>query len=45
MVKQEDQFGIAFARDFRADANGEPFAVADGDLIPVTLLTDPITVN
>ena len=45
VVKQEDVFGLAFGNDFRASADGEPFAVNDGDLIPVTLLTDPITVN
>lgn len=45
VVKQEDMFGLAFGNDFRAAANGEPVAVNDGDLIPVTLLTDPISIT
>jgi hypothetical protein len=43
--KQEDQFGVAFARDFQTSANSEPFAVADGDLIPVTLLSEPVSIK
>lgn len=43
-VRQEDQFGLAFANDFRSAANGEPAVVNDGDLIPVTLLSEPISI-
>ena len=44
-ARQEDQFGLMFGTDFRADPNGEPSPVADGDLIAVSLVTEPITIN
>ncbi len=44
-VRQEDQFGLGFAANFRADPNSEPASVADSDLVPVTLVAEPITVN
>ncbi len=44
-ARQEDQFGLVFGTDFRADPNGEPSPVADGDLIAVSLVTEPVTIN
>lgn len=44
-AKQEDQFGIVFGNDFRAGPNGEPASVADGDLVAVSLTTEPVTIN
>lgn len=44
-ARQEDQFGIAFGNDFRADPNSEPAPVADGDLVAVSLTTEPVPIN
>lgn len=44
-ARQEDQFGIAFGNDFRADPNSEPAQVADGDIVAVSLTTEPVTIN
>lgn len=44
-ARQEDQFGLVFGTDFRADPNGEPSPVADGDLVAVSLVTEPVTIN
>lgn len=44
-ARQEDQFGIAFGNAFRADPNGEPSPVADGDLVAISLTTEPVTIN
>lgn len=41
----EDQFGLGFGTDFRADPNGEPSPVADGDLVAVSLTTEPVAIN
>ncbi len=42
---QEDKFGTVFGNAYRASANGEPFVVQDGDLIPVSLTAEPEVVN
>ena len=42
---QEDQFGVVFGNDFRAALNSEPFLVSDGDLIAISLTTEPVTIN
>ena len=42
---QEDKFGTMFGIDFRAVANSEPANVSDGDIVPVSLTTEPITIN
>lgn len=44
-ARQEDQFGIAFGNAFRASPDGEPSPVADGDLVAVSLTTEPVTIN
>ena len=44
-VRQEDQFGIAFGTAFRTDNNSEPYSPADGDLIAVSLLTEPVDIK
>jgi hypothetical protein len=38
---QEDFFGTQFGIDFRADANSDPVTPKKGDIIPVSLTTDP----
>lgn len=42
---QETNFGTAFGVDFRATANSEPAAVADGDIVPVNLTTEPAPIT
>lgn len=44
-AQQEDQFGIVFANAFRASPNGEPVSVSDGDLVAISLTTEPVTIN
>lgn len=44
-ARVEDQFGIAFGNDFRADPNSEPSPVADGDLVAISLTTEPVPIN
>lgn len=43
--RQEDQFGANFGTAFRADANSEPRTPADGDIVPVSLTTEPVPIN
>jgi len=38
---QEDFFGTAFGVDFRAPANSNPVVPSPGDVIPVSLTTEP----
>lgn len=42
---QEDKFGVAFGAAFRAPLNGEPVPVNEGDIVPVSLTTDPINIT
>lgn len=42
---QENQFGSAFATDYRASANSEPANANDGDIVAVSLTTEPVAVN
>lgn len=42
---QEDKFGIPFGADFRASMNSEPASVADGDIVPISLTTEPIDIT
>jgi hypothetical protein len=42
---QEDKFGSGFGAAFRAPPNSEPFNVSDGDLVPVSLTTEPIDIT
>ena len=44
-VKQEDSFGMQFATAFRADNNSEPYNVADGDIIAISLTTEPVDIK
>lgn len=41
---QEDKFGLAFGTDFRASMNSEPASVNDTDIVPASLLTEPIDI-
>ena len=43
--KPEDQFGKEFGKAFRADPNAEPAKVADRDMRPVSLTTEPIQIE
>ena len=40
-VVQEDTFGVAFGTAFRADPNATPIEPKDGDIIPLSLTTEP----
>ncbi len=42
---QENQFGTAFATDFRASPTSAPATPADGDIIPLSLTTNPVNVG
>lgn len=42
---QEDQFGTAFGKDFRAAANSEPATVSSGDIVAVSLTNEPVTIK
>jgi hypothetical protein len=42
---QEDKFGLAFGADFRASPNSEPATVKDGDIVPVSFMTEPIDIQ
>ena len=44
-VRQEDQFGVQFGLAFRADNNSEPFNVNDGDLVAISLTTEPVDIK
>lgn len=44
-VRQEDQFGMGFAAAFRADNNSEPQVVNDGDIVAISLTTEPVSIN
>ena len=42
---QEDTFGLAFGMAFRADTNGTPIEPQDGDIIPLSLTTEPVDIK
>lgn len=44
-VVQEDTFGVAFGTAFRTDPNGTPIEPKDGDIIPLSLTTEPVDVK
>lgn len=44
-VAQEDSFGVAFGTAFRADSNATPIEPKDGDIIPLSLTTEPTDVK
>ena len=43
--RTEDKFGKGFGRAFRAPANSVPANIADGDVIPVSLTTEPVQIE
>ena len=45
VAAQEDTFGVAFGMAFRADANGTPIEPKDGDIIPLSLTTEPVDIK
>lgn len=44
-ARQEDQFGTQFGVDFRVDLNGEPIPCKEGDLVAVSLTTEPVNIT
>ena len=44
-ARQEDQFGVQFGSAFRADNNAEPVNVNDGDIVALSLTTEPIDIK
>ena len=40
-VVQEDGFGAVFGMAFRADTNATPIEPKDGDIVPLSLTTEP----
>ncbi len=42
---QEDQFGAVFGTAFRASATATPITPADGNIIPLSLTTNPVNVG
>lgn len=45
VVHQEDQFGTAFGVDFRASPMSNPVTPAPGDIVPLSLTTNPVNVG
>jgi hypothetical protein len=43
-ARLEDQFGARFGTAFRANANAEPIDPMAGDIIALSLTTDPIAI-
>lgn len=44
-VVQEDTFGVAFGTAFRADPNSTPIEPKDGDIVPLSLTTEPVDIK
>lgn len=42
---QEDQFGAVFGTAFRASFTATPITPADGNIIPLSLTTNPVNVG
>ena len=42
---QENQFGTNFANAYRASGTSAPITPADGDIIPLSLTTNPVKVG
>lgn len=45
VVAQEDTFGLVFGTAFRADANSTPIEPKDGDIVPLSLTTEPTAIK
>jgi len=43
--RTEDQFGKGFGEAYRADPNSEPKPVAEGDVVPVSMVAEPIQLD
>lgn len=39
---QEDQFGARFGMAFRASPTADPIVPADGDIVPLSVTTNPV---
>ena len=44
-VRQEDQFGVQFGTAFRVDNNAEPYSPADGDIVAISLTSEPFDIK
>lgn len=42
---QEDQFGAAFGAAFRASTTAAPATPADGNIVPLSLTTNPVNLG
>ena len=45
VAPQEDQFGTAFGAAFRASATAAPVTPADGNIVPLSLTTNPVALR
>jgi hypothetical protein len=45
VMPQENQFGAAFATDYRASPMSNPVTPVPGDIIPLSLTTNPVPVG
>lgn len=43
--QSEDQFGLRFGEAYRADPNSEPKSVAEGDVVPVSMVAEPVQLD
>ena len=43
--RSEDQFGQGFGEAYRADPNSEPRPVAEGDVVPVSMVAEPVQLD
>lgn len=45
VTRQEDQFGTNFGTAYRTSVTAAPITPADGDIIPLSLTTNPVNVG
>lgn len=45
ITQQEDQLGTRFGTAFRAANDSEPYSPADGDIVAISLTTEPVDIK
>lgn len=45
VTQQEDQLGTRFGTAFRAANDSEPYSPADGDVVAISLTTEPVDIK
>lgn len=45
VTQQEDQLGMRFGTAFRAANDSEPYSPADGDVVAISLTTEPVDIK